>query len=63
MTTCKPISNTDLAEYLADCVNDEDMLNRIRGTLSNPDKGTPISQSSGENEIDMRLLIDLLKNK
>ena len=41
----------------------EDMLDRIRGTLSNPDKGTPISQSSGENEIDMRLLIDRLKNK
>lgn len=41
----------------------EDMLNRIRGTLSNPDKGTPISQSSGENEIDMQLLSDRLKNK
>lgn len=41
-----------------------DMLNRLRGTLSNPDKGSPISQSSGENEIDMQLLIDLLtKNR
>ena len=41
----------------------EDMLNRIRGTLSNPDKAVPISQSSGENEIDMRLLIDILNKK
>jgi hypothetical protein len=41
----------------------EDMLNRIRGTLSNPDKGSPISQSSGENEIDMQLVIDLLNKK
>jgi Circadian oscillating protein COP23 len=41
----------------------EDMLNRIRGTLSNPDKGSPIPQSSGENEIDMQLFIDRLKNK
>jgi hypothetical protein len=40
----------------------EDMLDRIRGTLSNPDKGVPISQSSGENEIDMQLLRDRLKN-
>ena len=41
----------------------EDMLNRIRGTLSNPDKAVPISQSSGENEIDMQLLIDLSNKK
>lgn len=41
----------------------EDMLNRIRGTLSNPDKAVPISQSSGENEIDMQLLIDILNKK
>ncbi len=41
----------------------EDMLDRIRGILSNPDKGSPISQSSGENEIDMRLLRERLKNK
>jgi hypothetical protein len=40
-----------------------DMLDRIRGTLSNPDKGSPIPQSSGENEIDMQLLRDLLTKK
>jgi hypothetical protein len=39
------------------------MLNYIRGILSDLDKGTPIFQSSGENEIDVRLLIDRLKNK
>ena len=41
----------------------EDMLNRIRNAISDPNKGIPPSQSSGENEIDMQLLIDLLNNK
>jgi hypothetical protein len=40
----------------------EDMLNRLRGTINGSGKGSPIPQSSGENEIDMRLLIDRLKN-
>jgi hypothetical protein len=41
----------------------DDMLNHIRGMLSNPDKGSPIPQSGGENEIDMQLLRDLLNKK
>jgi Circadian oscillating protein COP23 len=41
----------------------EDMLDRLRGTISDPGKGFPIPQSSGENEIDMQLLIDRLKKK
>ncbi|WP_310482872.1 COP23 domain-containing protein [Chamaesiphon sp. VAR_48_metabat_403] len=41
----------------------EEIRDRLRNTLSGPGKGSPLSQSSGENEIDMQLLIDRLKNK
>jgi hypothetical protein len=41
----------------------EEVRDRLRSTLSGPGKGSPLSQSSGENEIDMQLLIDRLKNK
>ena len=44
LTACKPISNTDLAEYLADCVNDEDMLNRILPIGGPGDAMTPRQQ-------------------
>ncbi|MCY7367384.1 MAG: COP23 domain-containing protein [Chamaesiphon sp.] len=40
----------------------EEIRDRLRSTVG-PGKGRPQSQSSGENEIDMQLLIDLLKNK
>ena len=41
----------------------EEIRDRLRNTLSGPGKGAPLPQSSGENEIDMRLLIDRLNNK
>jgi Circadian oscillating protein COP23 len=41
----------------------EDILNRLRGTISGSAGGQPITQSSGINEIDMQLLIDRLKHK
>ncbi len=41
----------------------EEIRDRLRSTISGPGKGSPLSQSSGENEIDMQLLIDRLKNK
>ena len=41
----------------------EEIRDRLRNTLSGPEKGKPQAQSSGENEIDMRLLRDRLKNK
>jgi Circadian oscillating protein COP23 len=41
----------------------EEIRDRLRNTLSGPGKGAPIGQSSGENEIDMQLLLDRLKNK
>jgi Circadian oscillating protein COP23 len=41
----------------------EEIRDRLRSTLAGPGKGSPLSQSSGENEIDMQLLIDRLKNK
>ena len=40
----------------------EEIRDRLRNTLSGPGKGAPLPQSSGENEIDMRLLIDRLNN-
>jgi hypothetical protein len=41
----------------------EEVRDRLRSTLSGPGKDSPQSQSSGRNEIDMRLLRDRLKNK
>jgi Circadian oscillating protein COP23 len=41
----------------------EEIRDRLRNTLSGPSKGSPLSQSSDENEIDMQSLIDRLKNK
>jgi hypothetical protein len=41
----------------------DEMLDRIRGKLSDPDKDIPIPQSGGENEIDMQLLSDLLNKQ
>ncbi len=41
----------------------EEVRDRLRSAISGPGKGSPQPQSSGENEIDMRLLIDRLKNK
>ena len=41
----------------------EEIRDRLRNTLSGPGKGAPLPQSSGENEIDMQLLIERLKNK
>jgi hypothetical protein len=41
----------------------DDILDRLKNILSGPGKGGPISQSSAENEVDMRLLIDRLKQK
>jgi hypothetical protein len=41
----------------------EEIRDRLRNTLSGPGKGQPLPQSSGENEIDMQLLRDRLKNK
>lgn len=44
LTACKPIGNTDLAEYLADCVTDEDMRNRILPIGGPGDAMTPRQQ-------------------
>jgi hypothetical protein len=41
----------------------EDILDSLRNTLSGPGRGGPIHQASGEYEIDMRLLIDRLRQK
>lgn len=41
----------------------EDLLNRMRGTISGSAGGQPIRQSSGIDEIDMRILIDRFKRK
>ena len=41
----------------------EEVRDRLRSAISGPGKGAPQPQSSGENEIDMQLLIDRLKNK
>jgi Circadian oscillating protein COP23 len=41
----------------------EDIRDQLRSLLSGPGKGQPIPQSSGEDEIDMRLLIKQLKAK
>jgi Circadian oscillating protein COP23 len=41
----------------------EEIRDRLRNTLSGSGKDAPQAQSSGESEIDMRLLIDRLKNK
>ena len=40
----------------------EEIRDRLRSAIG-PGKGAPLPQSSGENEIDMRLLIDILNKK
>ena len=39
----------------------EDIIDRLRSTLSGPGKGLPIPQNSGTDEFDMQILIDRLK--
>ena len=41
----------------------EEVRDGLRSAISGPGKGSPQSQSSGENEIDTRLLRDRLKNR
>ena len=41
----------------------EEVRDSLRNAISGPGKGSPQSQSSGENEIDTRLLRDRLKNR
>jgi hypothetical protein len=41
----------------------EEIRDRLRNNISGSGKDAPQAQSSGESEIDMRLLIDRLKNK
>lgn len=41
----------------------EEVRDGLRSAISGGGKGAPQPQSSGENEIDMRLLRDRLKNK
>jgi hypothetical protein len=40
----------------------EDIIDRLRNTLSGPGKSIPVPQDSGSKSIDMQLLIDRLKN-
>jgi hypothetical protein len=41
----------------------DDIRDRLRSIISGSGKGAPVAQASGENEIDMRLLIDRLQQK
>jgi hypothetical protein len=61
--TQKKCDRANLLFTLSTGSDAEDLLNRLRGTISGSAGGQPIAQSSGSNEIDMQLLVDRLKNK
>lgn len=44
LTACKPVSDGDLAEYIADCVNEESRLNRVLPIGGPGDAITPLQQ-------------------
>lgn len=58
----KECTRSHLLLTLAKGSDAEEIRDRLRDAVR-PGKGSPLSQSSGENEIDMQLLIDRLKNK
>jgi Circadian oscillating protein COP23 len=59
----KECTRSHLLFTLAKGSDAEEVRDRLRSAISGPGKGQPIPQASGENEIDMRLLRDILKNK
>jgi Circadian oscillating protein COP23 len=59
----KECTRSHLLFTLAKSSDAEEVRDRLRSAISGPGKGKPIPQASGENEIDMQLLIDRLKNK
>jgi hypothetical protein len=61
--TEKKCDRSNLLFTLSTGSDAEDLLNRLRGTISGSKGGLPIPQSSRMNEIDMQLLIDRLKHK
>ena len=46
LTACKPISDNDLADYLADCLDDESRHNRVLPSAVRDQRSRPSSRAS-----------------